>query len=53
MNTATTNMERARQLLAELKALFDELPQECRDTIREQFVYCAQNCVPAPENTYV
>lgn len=53
MNTPATNLERARQLLAELKALFDDLPQECRDTVREQFAYCAQNCVPAREDAYV
>lgn len=53
MNTSATNLERARQLLAELKALFDELPREDRDTIRDQFTYCARNCVATPEDAYV
>lgn len=53
MNSTAANLERARQLLAELKTLFDELPRECRDTIREQFAYCAQNCVSPPEDAYV
>lgn len=53
MNTAAGNLERARQLLAELKALFDELPRECRNAVREQFAYCAQNCAPEQEDAYV
>ncbi|HET8666607.1 MAG TPA: hypothetical protein VFM10_01425 [Terriglobales bacterium] len=53
MNLAATNLERARRLLAELKALYDDLPQECRATICDQLVYCAQNCVPASGEAYV
>jgi hypothetical protein len=52
VNSAAPNLERARQLLAELKALFDDLPQESRDTVSEQFTYCARNCVPAAEDAY-
>ena len=39
-------IERARRLLTELKALYDELCEQRRSVVREQFAFCAENCVP-------
>lgn len=48
MNTAP-GIERARRLLADLKALYDQLREDGRDIVREQFAFCAEHCASQEE----
>jgi hypothetical protein len=42
-------LERARQMLADLKLAYSQLSSECRSVVREQLAACS-GYVPANEN---
>ncbi len=41
--------ERGKRLLAALKQLYDHLSEDERASVREQFMHCAEHCVPREE----